>query len=117
MGRHRANERLLDGSPGKIEARASRPIHGPIEATRPMRFAARRLLRRDSRVVGGAMVRTGPAFGTASLQRIAPGAIKRPPADLMFRPYRSLVQPYVGRISTNDLVTSPNALIEEPIGD
>ena len=63
MGRHRANERSLDGSPGKIEARVGRPIHGPIEATSANAVrAARWLLRRDSRVVGGAIVRSGPAF-------------------------------------------------------
>src|SRR6187431_1998534 len=63
MGRHRANERSLGGSPAKIEARAGRPIHGPIEATSANAVrAARWLLRRDSRVVGGAIARSGPAF-------------------------------------------------------
>jgi hypothetical protein len=79
--------------------------------------STRRLSLRESRVIDGAMGGPRRLFGTESLQRMAPAAIRWSLAAQKLPPYRSLVHRYVGRISTNDLVTTPKALIEEPIRD
>jgi hypothetical protein len=97
----------------------ARRIHGPIEryfgpcgSRGPPAIAVRKPRHRwcDGEDRAG-------FFGTESLQRMAPGAIRWSSAGQKLPPYRSLVHRYVGRISTNDLVATPNAHIEEPIGD
>jgi hypothetical protein len=118
MGRRYASEGLPDEPPGKIEKTKGRPgaCMGYRAPFRPMRFDPPAIAARK-RVIDGAMGGPRRLFGTESLQRMAPAAIRWSLAAQKLPPYRSLVHRYVGRISTNDLVTTPKALIEEPIRD